>query len=191
MLAKIFGRRPLAVETAKHGFAVLLRHSGAFIADADDDLVLCQSCGDLDQSTLRRERNRIVDQIGQHPFQPDIFAQRRCHTAPRPRKRDGHTRITTAIFARLQQLLDHVAQIDTLELRLGQLRIHATGIGYIADQPVHAVNVGFRHIHQLGPQRRVFDPVSTVERGTQRRQRVLYFMRNISGKGLGRIDPLP
>ena len=98
--------------------------------------------------------------------------------------------LVAAIFPAGDQLLDQRAEIDRFELRAGQFGVGPGRFADVVDQPVEPADVVAGNIDQLLAKRGIIDPVESVDRRAQRRQRILELVGDVGGEGFDIVDPL-
>ena len=125
MFTEILGWRALTVEPAEDRFSFLRWNAGAFVADANNHFLVGQRSRYFHHCAGRRKGHRVIDQIGKHTFEADIFTHDRGDCPPWPCEGDVYILVAATVFARLKQLFNHIAQVDRFELCLCQLGIHA------------------------------------------------------------------
>ena len=103
------------MEAVKDGFTRRLGNAGAFVVDADPDLVADAAGGNLDQAARRREADRIVDDIVDRPGEPARIAHYDRALAARPSEGNPRVAFLAAIFPCRDQLFDQRSQIDRLK----------------------------------------------------------------------------
>src|SRR5437762_11771012 len=103
------------MEAVKNGFSSFRRNAGAFIVDADADLVADAGHGNLDETAGRREAHRIIDDridrtgqaVGLAHDGGAVFAW----------ASEGQARVAglTARLPAVDELFDQRSKIDTFE----------------------------------------------------------------------------
>ncbi len=78
--------------------------------------------------------------------------------------------------------------VDRLGFAAREFGVEPRGVGDIADQPIEPANVVLHDRQQAIPRRIRFDPRQGLDGASQRRQRILEFVRDIGGETLDRFD---
>ena len=98
--------------------------------------------------------------------------------------------VGSPLFARGQQLLQHIADINGFKLGPGQFRVDAGGVGDIVDQPVDTANIVICDSQQLFLQLLVLYALKPLQRGTKRGKGVLDLVADVCGERFGGVDPV-
>ena len=190
MAAETLVRGAQRVEPLEHLFALVGRNPEAIVADREFDAVVAAGDLDRDPPAGRGERDRVVEQVLDNPFQPRGIAR---HDAPGAVGRDqfdGRRGGAAAPVARRDHRRGHRRQIDRDEGGAAKLGVDPAGIGDFGDEPVDPLDIVRGNRAELLAQRRVLDLFERFERAAQAGERVFDLVRHVRGKAFHCVDPL-
>ena len=191
MAAEILAFRPHRMEAVKDRLARIGGNAGAFVLDADPDLVADSRSGDLDQPAGRREADGIVEMSLIARASRSGLPITTARVLARPGEGDPRVAVSRRRFPACDELLDQRAEVDRLERGAGELGVDPRGFGDVDDQPVEpARRPRGRRRSVCCAKLRILDPVEPVDRGAQRGEGVLELVGDVGGEGFGSVDPL-
>jgi len=179
------------MEAVKNRLTRLGRNAGSFVVDADSDLIADARNGNFHEAACGREADRIIDDRVDCASEPVGFPHNRCRVLAR--SCEGQSCVTgfAARLPAVNELLDERTQIDSLEPRPRKLRICTRSLANVADQAVEAADILPDDLSKLFAQLRVFDPIESIDSGSQRCERVLELMGDVGGERLDVVDAVP
>ena len=137
------------------------------------------------------KRLGIDQEVGDHLSQPRIMARHRegiGGTTAFEADLDGDVVAEPGFVGDRRQGLEQAAKIDRRHILTLQFGIEPAGIGDVRDQPIEPLDVVLDHRQQPRAAVLVARQRQRLDRGAQRRQRVLQFMRDVGGEHLDRLD---
>src|SRR3954454_19550874 len=115
------------MEAVKDRFTRIRRNARPFVVDSNPDLVADSRSRNLDEAARRRGAHRIVEDIVDSAREPVGLTHHRRSVLARPGEGDSRIACFTASFPACDELLDHWAEVHSVEGGAGELGIGPRG----------------------------------------------------------------
>src|SRR5579872_1079139 len=145
------------MEAVKNRLTSLRRYSGAFIVDANEDVVADSRNGDFNETAWRRKADGIVDDRVNCTGKPVGLAHHDGGFLARSCKSETRVARFAATLPALHQLFDQLSKINSLKGGAGEFGVGACCLADVADQSVEPCNILQDDRSQLSAQHWIVD----------------------------------
>src|SRR6056297_4054166 len=175
-----------AFEDLGQGF---IRDTRSGILDHDKNTVFPTARPDADRVAILAKADGVGDQVDEN-LRQTRFESMNLYRSVRQVGNEFDTLALGVLAKELRQVAKHFQEVELGLFFLDQFAVKSRRVGYIADQTVQATDIVIDHVEKaillVGPTR----DTQCADSGTQRGQRILDFMRHVSGKLFIGVDPV-